>query len=64
MNGNATSCIGDIAYTDGHLYTQIATSYPMIRVRVRVRVSVRVTARVRVRGTARYDVAVCVYKCP
>ena len=44
--GNATSCTGDIVYTDGHLYTQIATSYPMIRVR------------------ARYDVAVCVYKCP
>ena len=58
--GNVTSCTGDIVYIDGHLYTQIVTSYPMIRVRVRV--SVRVRARVRVR--VRYDVAVCVYKCP
>ena len=60
----ATSCTGDIVYIDGHLYTQIATSYPMIRVRVRVRVSLKVRVRARVRVRVRYDVAVCVYRYP
>ena len=50
----ATSCTDDIVYINGHVYTQIATSYPMITVRVWVSVRVRV----------RYDVAVCVYKYP
>ena len=54
--GNAISCTLDTLYTDGHVYYQIATSYPLAMVRVS-----RVSVRAKVRVT--YDVAVSVYKC-